>query len=71
MRTFWRKHRLCEGFREVKALDMYMLWCPVHRQGETTGDGTHFMENCPIAAELGHNPRCCHCARSDMPLGQP
>jgi hypothetical protein len=69
--SFWRKHRHCDGFKEIKALGMYMLWCPVHKTGESTGDDTHLMADCPVAAELAANPRCCHCSRSDMRLGQP
>jgi hypothetical protein len=71
MLSFWRRHRYCEGFKETKAFGMYMLWCQAHMVGETTGDDTHLMADCPIAAELAANPRCCHCARSGMPMGQP
>ena len=37
MHSFWKEHHFCEGVREVQALGMYMLWCPVHKAGETTG----------------------------------
>jgi hypothetical protein len=37
MLSFWRLHHRCYGFRENKAFGMYMLWCPIHQTGETTG----------------------------------
>jgi hypothetical protein len=37
MLRFWYKHRFC-GIKESKAFGMYMLRCPVHEVGETTGD---------------------------------
>jgi len=38
MLSFWSRHRRCDGFKEVKAFGGYMLWCPVHEVGQTTGD---------------------------------
>ena len=71
MLSFWRRHHRCEGFRDVNALGMYMLWCQAHQVGETTGHDKKLMENCPVAAKLGPDTCICAAARSSMQMGQP
>jgi hypothetical protein len=60
MLSFYRRHRHCEGLRDVKAMEAYMLWCPVHEVGETTGDVWNLMADYTTSTELGTNKSSRH-----------